>query len=68
MELCELLHPSLIRNHKCSNTPDEPITTEIIVACGLRILAGGKQSDQKHIFGLSRATAHDAFDSYICTI
>ena len=64
-KLCNILDGCLQRDHTKSNNPDEPITTTIIVACSLRILAGGKKCDQKHIFGLSQSAVHNAFDNFI---
>ena len=56
-DLCLILSPLLERKHEMSRS-QERITVTIIVACGLRFLAGGKASDQKHIFGLSRAEVY----------
>lgn len=62
--LCELLDPLLHWQHTKSRS-DEPITTIIIVATSLRILAGRKQANQKHIFGLSRAAVHHALNCFV---
>ena len=63
-KLCFLLDPFLSRQQSKSRC-DEPITTIIIVACSLRILAGGKKSDQKHIFGLSKTAVHSSLECFI---
>ena len=55
--LCFILRPFLERKHAKSRAK-EKITVNIIVACGLRYLAGGKSSDQKHIFVLSRTEVY----------
>ena len=55
--LCFILRPFLERKHAKSRAKEQ-IKVEIIVACGLRYLAGGKASDQKHIFGLSRTEVY----------
>ena len=62
--LCEFLDPLLHRQHAKSRN-DEPITTTQIVAASLRILADGKQVDQKHIFGLSRAVVHHVLNCFV---
>ena len=62
--LCIILGPAVTRNHSMSES-EEPITVEITVACGLRILAGGTQPDQKHIFGLSKTEVHRTFRRFL---
>lgn len=63
-KLVRILEPTLMRkeyNSRCS----EPISVEHITAIGLRVLAGGRTKDQRHIIGTSLTAAYDAVDDFI---
>jgi len=62
--LCIILRPTLERNHAMSNEED-PITVEMTVGCGLRILSGGMQLDIKNNFGFSRTETHNTFIRFL---
>lgn len=44
------------------------VTSEIRLACTLRLFAGGSVHDQMMLFGLARATVYDVFHSTVDTI
>ena len=46
----------------------EQITVDIIVACGLRYLVGGKASDQKHIFVLSSTEVYRSIQHFVAAV
>ena len=62
--LCIILRPKLERNHSQSNE-EEPITVEMTVGCGLRLLSGGLQIDAKNIFGFSKTETHNTFIRFL---
>ena len=64
---CFILRPFLERKHAKSRGKEQ-IKVEIIVACGLRYLAGGKASDQKHIFGLSRTEVYRFIWNFVAAV
>ena len=62
-----LLDPILERHEECSNG-SEAIQVEHIVGLGLRVLAGGTVSDNRLIFGMSRAAAYVALNDFITAV
>jgi len=62
--LVRLLDPYLQRV-EWNSRGSEPILVEHIIALGLRVLAGGRVADIRHIIGASRAAAYQAFDDFV---
>ena len=56
--------PTLERNHAKSRN-EKPITVEMTVGCGLRILSGSLQLDLKNIFGFSKTETHNTFIRFL---
>lgn len=63
-KLVRILDPILQRKEYNSRGSD-PILVEHIIATGLRVLAGGRTKDQRHIIGTSLSAAYDAVDDFI---
>ena len=61
--LVHILRPKLQK--KDYNCRGELITTEHVVANGLRILGGGRPKDQRHIVGMSRDASYKSFCSFL---
>jgi len=66
-KLSEILTPELTRQSSKSSSPD-PISVEIIMAIGLRWLAGGKVNDLKHVVSMSRAAVYKCRDDFLDAI
>ena len=64
-KLVRILDPILQRREYNSRGSDGPILVEHIIAIGLRVLAGGRTVDQRHIIGSSLSAAYDAVDDFI---
>ena len=62
--LVRLLDP-ILQRVEWNSRGSEPILVEHIISLGLRILAGGQMSDVRHIMGVSRAAAYQAFDDLV---
>ena len=56
--------PILVRNESMSRS-EEPISVEIIVAVGIRYLAGGLILDIKNSYGLSRAASYNCENCFL---
>ena len=65
--LCIILCPALERNDQ-KRRKGGPITVEMTVACGLRVLKGGTQDDQTHIFGISLTEVHVTFHRFLLAV
>ena len=65
--LVMLLDPLLERREECSNG-SEQIQVEHICGLGLRVLAGGTVSDNRHLFGMSRAAAYVALNDFLTAV
>ena len=63
--LVRLLDPILQRVEWNSRGGSEPILVEHIISLGLRLLAGGQVSNVRHIMGVSRSAAYEAFDDFV---
>lgn len=63
----ELLHSKLERN-SLRNGSRRTVTVEMIIATGLRYLAGGKLNDVRHIFSISYTEAHNSVNCFLYAI
>ena len=61
------LQPALERNHQ-KRRKGGPITVEMTVACGLRVLKGGTQDNMTHVFGTSRREVHVLFCQFLLLV
>ena len=62
--LVRILDPILERAAYNSRTA-EPIQVEHIIGLGLRVLAGGTLSDNRHIFGMSCPASYGCFNDFL---
>ncbi|KAL7536885.1 hypothetical protein ACHAXR_007463 [Thalassiosira sp. AJA248-18] len=66
-ELVRILDPILERreyNSRCT----EPIQVELIMGLGIRVLAGGTVSDNRHVFGMSKPAGYGSLDDFIYAV
>lgn len=64
--LVDLLRPEIVPNLvKSLNSCDEPIYPEMVVAVGLRWLAGGSYSDIKNVYGISKNSVYRLRDTFL---
>jgi hypothetical protein len=66
-ELVRLLDPILERV-EWNSRGSEPIQVEHIIGLGLRVLAGGTLSDNRHVFGMSKPASYPCFNDFIDAI
>ena len=66
-DLVGILDPHLERYEDCSNG-SSPILVEHIRGLGLRVLAGGVVSDNRHLFGMSKSAAYVCLDDFLTAV
>ncbi|KAL7524820.1 hypothetical protein ACHAXR_000731 [Thalassiosira sp. AJA248-18] len=66
-ELVRILDPILERQEQKSRCT-EPIQVESIMGMGIRVLAGGTVSDNRHVFGMSKPAGYRSVDDFIYAV
>lgn len=62
--LIEIIKPTVLRNTSRSRCP-QPVSIQIITGAAIRYLRGGRVTDVKDIFGLSRSEVYASRDSFL---